>query len=72
MNNIGKFIHTLTLYRDNDRMGGSYGKFYWVECSGSTIVDRFDIDSRDGDYAWELAYDRAKRVGAKLVNLSGQ
>lgn len=60
--------HTLTLMRDDDRLGDRYGQHYYVERMGTTTVKVEHIDTHDRGHAYEIAWATAKLYGAQLID----
>lgn len=65
-----KTDHTLTLYRDDNRMGSHYGEHYYVErMNGTTVkIEYLDWMAHDRGHAHEWAWSVAKLYGAQLVD----
>lgn len=67
--------HTITLMRDDDRMGHHYGQHYYVERSGNTVIkmeyigpDPLKGGTYDRDEALAGASAAARIYGAKLID----
>lgn len=67
-------MHTITLMRDDNRLGHHYGEHYYVERMGQTIVkiEYIGTDGEHGthdrDQALVGATATAKVYGAKLID----
>lgn len=61
--------HTVTLYRDDNRMGGRYGMHYYVERMNGVTVKIEQIDTRDRELARRHANAAASIYGARFVDM---
>jgi len=60
--------HTLTLTRDDNRMGHHYGEHLYMERVGATVVKVEYLGTRDRHEAYDRASATAKLYGARLVD----
>ncbi len=60
--------HTLTLMRDDNRMGHHYGEHYYVERVNAVDVKVEYLGTRDRDDAYDRASATARLYGARLVD----
>lgn len=60
--------HTVTLHRDDNRLGNRYGMHYYVEEMNGVRVKVEQIDTRDRDLAYRHASAAARIYGARLVD----
>jgi len=65
---VAGMSHTVTLIRDDNRMGGHYGDHMYVERSGETVIKSEHLGTRDRDAALVRAAATAKLYGASLVD----
>ncbi len=62
--------HTITLMRDDDRMGGHYGQHLYIERMNGILIETKRLDYRpyDSEHALLWTIGTAKTYGATFVD----